>query len=74
MPPIDMEDATGTPRPERDVLAAIEFATREMMAHPTAMTKEGFPMVMHYIIIREALRELLVLRRAVESLRKQEEP
>jgi len=57
-----MEDATGQPRRTRDIEAALACITREMAQHPMALAKNGEPLMIHYIVIREVLREYLAGR------------
>lgn len=57
-----LEDVTGTPRPHADVLAALKCIEEEMVAHPTAMSAKSGPLLLHYSVIRDCLRELLVRR------------
>jgi len=59
---MEVKDVTGTPRPERDVRAALTFIEREMVNNPLASGKDGTPCLIHYTVIRDALRELLALR------------
>lgn len=59
---IEMEDISGTPRSERDIREAITFIEREMITNPMAMGSGGVPYLIHYVVIRDALRELLSLR------------
>jgi len=59
---VEFEDVSGTPRPEADIRAAIRCVMSEMVKNPMAMSKDGEPLLMHYIVIREALQELLELR------------
>lgn len=59
-----MEDVSGQPRPERDIVDALRFVEAEMMAHPTRMGPSNTAAI-HYMTIRDALRELLELRKMV---------
>jgi hypothetical protein len=61
---MEMVDMTGKPRSERDVRAALDFIEREMVKNPMATGKDGTPCLIHYTVIRDALRELLALRGA----------
>jgi hypothetical protein len=69
MPDIDMNDVTGTPRPARDIELALGYVTKQMVIDPTALSKDGVPRLMHYTVIRDALQELLALRKLVEAAR-----
>jgi hypothetical protein len=62
---IESVDATERPRSERDILDAIACVESEMILSTMAMSKKHGPLLMHYTVIRDALRELL-LRRAKE--------
>lgn len=55
-----MEDVTGQPRPERDVDAALKFVEREMIYNPLAKASDGTPALIHYMVIRDVLRDYLV--------------
>ncbi len=61
--PLEEEDVTGHPRPERDIEAAYHFISREMVTRPMEMGADGTPAMLHYTVIRDALRELLSMRR-----------
>ena len=53
-----MKDATGEPRPLRDLLAALQFVEAEMVEGPMRMGARGTgPAVIHLMVIRELLRE-----------------
>jgi len=56
------EDVTGTPRPHEDVMAALKCIEEETVLNPTAMSKKSGPLVLHYMVIRDCLRELLLRR------------
>ena len=64
---MDMEDVTGQPRPTRDIEAALACITREIVHHPMALAKNGEPLVMHYLVIRDVLREYLTARVPAED-------
>ena len=60
---VEMEDATGKPRPIADVEAALRWVEAEMIVNPTRMgPKDTGPAVMHLIVIRDVLREYLIAR------------
>lgn len=62
-----MEDVTGTPRPERDVEAALKFVEREMIHNPMARASDGTPVLIHYTVIRDVLRDYLAAGRGKSS-------
>ena len=68
MSDISMKDVTGTPRPERDIVDACTFVTNEIVRNPMARGADGTPALIHYTVIRDALHELLVLRKALQNL------
>lgn len=63
MSDLQQEDVTGESRPERDIEAAYTFISREMIARPLALGADGTPALLHYMVIRDALRELVTLRK-----------
>lgn len=62
-----MEDATGRPRPTRDIEAALACISNEIVKNPMALSKDGQPLMMHYIVIREVLSEYLAGRARTEG-------
>jgi hypothetical protein len=65
---MEFEDVTGTPRPERDILEALRFAEAEMITNPARMgAKNTGSALIHYVTIRDALKELLILRELLNS-------
>jgi hypothetical protein len=60
------EDVSGQPRRREDIEAALKCITREIVQNPLAMSKGGEPLVMHYLVIKDALQELLVKRQRLE--------
>lgn len=60
-------DVTGQPRPRADVLAALRCVEEEMVINPMAMSAKSGPLLLHYNVIRDALRELLALRAVLAS-------
>ena len=65
--PIEDVDVTGTPRPDRDIEAAHQAVTLWIVKEPTAKGPDGMPRVFHLIVIRDALAELLALRKKIDS-------
>ncbi len=61
---MDEEDVTGTPRPPRDIEAALRCIESEMIHNPLAMSREGEPLLIHYTVIRDVL-----LRAALRAAR-----
>ena len=59
---MEFKDVTGTPRPHADVLAALQCIEQEMVLNPTAMSVKSGPLLLHYSVIRDCLRELLLRR------------
>jgi hypothetical protein len=54
-----MEDANGKLRPREDYQAAFDCITREIVHNSMALAKDGQPLMMHYIVIREVLMDFL---------------
>jgi len=66
---IEMEDATGTPRPARDIEAALKWAEAEIIHNPMRMGSANTgPAVMHLMVIRDVLRDALVAGGRVTAL------
>lgn len=63
----EFKDITGQLRSRRDVEDALAFVTREMVLNPLAMSKEGTPVLLHYIVIRDVLRTYLAAISTVEG-------
>jgi hypothetical protein len=60
---IESIDATGLPRPARDIEAAIRFIKADMLASFTRMgAGDTGPAAIHYVTILDALKELLARR------------
>lgn len=59
---MDAEDVTGTPRRSEDIAAALNCIRKEIVQNPIGMSKGGEPLVLHYIVIIDALAELLERR------------
>jgi len=70
MSDVIMTDNTGKPRPKEDIEAALKALTTEVVRNPMAILKDGSPALMHYIVVIDAMRELLILRGAAEILRR----
>lgn len=64
---LDVKDVTGTPRPEREIIEAIKYLEKQILSDPMAMTKDGQPRLIQYITMKDALKELLMLRRLVAT-------
>lgn len=56
------DDLSGTPRPTSDIVEALRCIETEIVQNPLAMSKQHGPLVIHYIVIRDALIELLAVR------------
>jgi len=52
---MEFKDVTGTPRPTRDIEAALRCIESEMVKNPLAMSKTGEPLLIHYMVIRDVL-------------------
>lgn len=52
---MEFEDVSGTPRPVRDIEAALKCIESEMFKNPMAMSKTGEPLLIHYTVIRDVL-------------------
>jgi hypothetical protein len=59
---MEFNDVTGTPRPTRDIEAALRCIESEMIKNPMAMSKTGEPLLIHYTVIRDVLIEVLSKR------------
>lgn len=66
---MDFEDVTGQPRSREDIEAALKCVLSEMIKNPMAMSKTGEPLMIHYIVIKDALQELLALREVISRAR-----
>jgi len=66
---VEFEDVTGQPRPEEDIRAAIECLKSEVIYNPMGMSRSGQPLTIHYVVVLDAMRELLALRALVERAR-----
>lgn len=69
MSDISMKDVTGTPRSEREVQEALDYVTKQMIKDPLCRSFEGEPRLLHYVVIRDALRELLAMRAVIAAAR-----
>lgn len=52
---VEFEDANGRPRPNEDLVAAVKCLETEMVKNPMAMAKNGEPLLIHYVVIRDVL-------------------
>jgi hypothetical protein len=52
---MEFKDVTGTPRPPRDIEAALRCIESEMVKNPLAMSKTVEPLLIHYTVIRDVL-------------------
>lgn len=52
----------GSQRPIEDLKEALKAIEREIVLNPLAKLSDGFPATIHYIVIREALLELIDIR------------
>ena len=66
---MEFEDVTGTPRPQRDIEAALYCIKTEMVKNPMAMSKSGEPLMIHYIVIKDAIEGQVEVRDLVERAR-----
>lgn len=53
---------SGQLRSTRDIEEALQFVLREMVQDPVGMTKDGVPRTIYYVVIKDAMRELLERR------------
>lgn len=61
---IEMKDVSGAPWPLRDLEAALAFVEAEMVVNPSRVgPKDTGPAVMHYMVIRDALKAFIALAR-----------
>jgi hypothetical protein len=64
---MEFEDVTDQPRPHEDVVKALLCIEEEMVLNPMAMSQRSGPLLLHYSVIRDCLRELLLLRKKGEQ-------
>jgi len=57
-----MIDVSGTPRPLDQIEGASRCLQSEVVKNPLAMSKDGEPLSIHYIVVVDAMRELVRLR------------
>lgn len=69
MSDLSLKDVTGTPRSERAVQEALDYVTKQLVIDPAGMSKDGVPRAIHYIVIKDALRELLAMRAVIAAAR-----
>lgn len=62
---VEDEDITDTPRSDREIEEALRIITSEMIYNPTVKSKAGPPLLITYVTVRDALKELL-MRREIE--------
>lgn len=65
--PIEFEDKTGTPRSDAEIREALKHIQREVITNMFATFKDGTPAVPYYIVIIEAMKELLRIREAIRN-------
>lgn len=57
----ELEDVSGTPRPKKDIEAALKFVNLEIIMNPMRMgPRDTGPAVMHFTVIRDVLISALV--------------
>ena len=66
---VEFEDVSGQPRPIRDIEEALAAITKEVVTNHMGRFKDGTPVVLHYIVIVDALRELIALRKLIQAQR-----
>lgn len=64
---VEFVDVSGKPRPDQDLEDALQAVKVWIVREPTAMGPDGVPRVIHLIVIKDALEELLTIRHARES-------
>ncbi len=57
-----MIDVSGQPRPLDQIEAALRCLQTEVVTNFMAKSKNGEPLVMHYVVVIDALRGLIRLR------------
>lgn len=57
-----MVDVSGKPRPESDIEAALHAVKVWIIKEPLVIGPDGAPKVIHLVVIKDALQELLELR------------
>jgi hypothetical protein len=66
---MEMTDVTGTPRPVRDIEAALRFVEAEMVKNPTRMgPNDTGPALIHYSVVRDVLRAEVARRTTTAAL------
>ncbi len=71
---IEFKDVSGQARPLRDLEEALDAVQMEMVrGDHSAMFKNGMPAIMIYVVIADALKELIAIRKflAKKALEKQ---
>jgi len=57
---VEMKDVTGTPRPRRDIEAALKFVEADIVHNAMRMgPADTGPAIMHLTVIRDVLRAAL---------------
>lgn len=59
---MEMKDTSGEPRRMDDLEAALQAVKTWIIKDPLSMGPDGRPKVIHLIVIKDALEELLELR------------
>lgn len=59
---MEIVDASGQPRPERDLEEALYAVKLWIIKEPLALGPDGIPKTIHLVVIKDALEELLAIR------------
>ena len=74
MSDIEFIDVSNAPRSMRDLEDALNTIQTEIVrGNPGAVLKDGTPAVMCYIVVSDALRELIALRNLIAKLKEKKE-
>jgi len=63
------DSESNKPRTNEDIKAAQTAIKQELIMNPIALLKSGMPAAIHYVVIIEALEELLTLRTLFEMMK-----
>jgi len=61
---MEFVDASGKPRPDEDLEAALQAVKVWIVREPLAKGPDGIPRMIHLVVINDALKELLAIRKA----------
>lgn len=64
---IEFEDQSGKPRDVAQIEEALAVIRREVVTNFLAKAKDGTPLIPHYIVIIEALRDVISIRKGLSG-------